>query len=66
MDLNENEVTVCQREREREATKMKLRGTFMASNAFLEEKKNTKISNKKTVRTIQLTLKQKQIKQTNL
>ena len=57
---------LCAKEREREATKMKLRGTFMASNAFLEakKKKNTKISNKKTVKTIQLTLKQKQIDKT--
>ena len=43
--MSENKSTVCQKEREREATKMKLRGTVMASNAFLEKKK-PKISNK--------------------
>ena len=57
--MNENESTVCQRERK--ATKMKLRGTFMASNAFLEKKK-PKISNKKSCKDNKLRLKQKQIK----
>ena len=39
--------SLCAKEREREATKMKLRGTFMASNAFLEEKKTLKFQIKK-------------------
>ena len=39
--------SLCAKEREREATKMKLRGTFMASNAFLKAKKKKK---KKTLK----------------